>query len=198
MLLQVLLLVPTLPRWNDYSDAPRPQDSRRAAKKIEIRRRSVETRINKAFILLLLQVYTINMNHFDNNISDLFKRTKPALTPRESEFLRQGMWRRFRHRRNAVRVQFILATAIVLAMAAAITMRTPANKQLPDIDAAMLTYNELVSETQNIPSDRLISEVLGDDASNMEDAVFSQSDVEDVYTALSSAEQQEILLAMGD
>ena len=139
------------------------------------------------------------MNIENGDIRNLFARTAPELTPRDAEQIRDGVWRKVRRHKTAVKVKTTAAGAIIVILVAVIaTFKTSPQVPTNGWDIALMSENELMQKASTVPSEKIAVELLGNDGDSIADAVISDADIETAVKSLSTKEQEELLLALAD
>ncbi|RKZ26481.1 hypothetical protein DRQ26_04345 [bacterium] len=138
------------------------------------------------------------MNQEFEDIRELFERTKPVLTARDGEIIRDGVWRKFRRHRTMKKVRVAIATVAVIVIAIVATLPHSPNENDNFIAISSFSDEELVEEIAQFPSYQVIVQLAGSDEAEIKDAILSEIDVESSVKALSRDEQEELLLAMSE
>jgi len=139
------------------------------------------------------------MNIENGDMGNLFARTAPELAPRDGERIREGVWRKVRRHKTAVRLRTAAAGAIIIFLIAVIaTFKTSPDISANGWDIAMLSEDELMQKASAMPSEKIALELLGNDGDSIADAVISDVDIETAVKSLSTKEQEELLLALAD
>ncbi len=132
------------------------------------------------------------------DIREIWRCWQAPLSEGERRMVLDGVWRRVRRHRIAVRVRYAATTALAFVVVLLTVFVARPTQKGDGSEFELLSTAELMRRVAAYASLGALTELAGDDADSMLAAIIAEADAREALEALPPQEQEEFLLALAE